>query len=564
MIKTSLVIVIFAIAIALVSCEKKQQQTQQEPEKQMEGISDIQKRIDAYAPTVIKADLSQLNDRQVKLLEKLVEAGKLADMIFWRKTSPSSLAVRDSLRQIDTPEAKEYLEYVMINYGPYDGIYDNERFVGNGPEKRPAGGAFYPTDMSKDEFEQYIADNPKMKDALESQYTVVIRDGANLKPIPYHTYYKEVSKLADLLNQAAGLADNPSLKRYLELRSKAINEDDYFESDMAWMDLKDNNIDVVIGPIENYEDAIFNYKTAYEAVVMIKDNEATGELEMFQNNIDEFEHRLPYDKKYIRESAGKGNILQIVNVVYFGGDCQRGVKTIAASLPNDPRVHKTKGAKKSMYKNMMEAKFQKIVIPISKIILDPSLLQYVDSKSFTSFVTLHEVSHTLGRGYVYGNDKLTVRKALKERYSAIEECKADIVGMYNIKNMLDMKLIDADYVKRTIVTFVAGLYRSIRFGIEEAHGRSNMIQLNYLRDNGAIAKQDDGTYKINDDLFFDAVAGLARRLLTIEAEGDYEAAGKLIADYGQMNTATEAEIESLKDVPRDLNTTYEFVDKMNK
>ncbi len=562
MIKASLILVFFTIAVALVSCGKNQ--PQQEPETDMEGISDIQKRINSYAPTVIDADISHLSKRQVALLEKLVEAGKIADKIFWRQTSPSSIAVRDSLGKIDSPEAKQYLEYLMINYGPYDGIYDNERFVGSGPEKRPAGGGFYPIDMTREEFQQAIANDSTMKDALESQYTVVVREGGKLEAIPYHIYYPDAIALADLLDEAAELADNPSLKHYLKLRAKAIREDDYLESDMAWMDLKDNDIDIVIGPIENYEDGLYNYKTAYEAVVMVKDLEATALLEMFENNIDEFEHRLPYDQKFIRESAGKGNILQVVNVIYFGGDCQRGVKTIAASLPNDPKVHKAKGAKKSMFKNMMEAKFQKIVVPISKVILDPSLHQFVDRKSFTSFVTLHEVSHTLGRGYVYGNDELTVRKALKEKYSAIEECKADIVGMYNIKNMLDMKLIDDDYVKRTIVTFVAGLYRSIRFGIEEAHGRSNMIQLNYLRKNGAIAKQENGTYMINEDAFFDVVGGLAEMVLTIEAEGDYKAAGKLIEDYGQMDAVTEAEIESLKDVPRDLNTTYKFADKMRK
>jgi len=411
--------------------------------------------------------------------------------------------------------------------------------------------------MTKAEFEGYVKTHPGQKEELESQYTVVVRDGSNLKGIPFHQAYPEVEQLALKLEEASKVCDNQSLKNYLVLRAKALRTDNYFESDMAWMDLKDNNFDVVIGPIENYEDALFNYKTAYECVVMIKDFEATKELELFEKNIDNFEHRLPYDKKYIRESAGKGNVLQIVNVAYFGGDCQKAVKTIAASLPNDPKVHELKGGKKSMYKNMMEAKFDKIVVPIAQKILDPSLLMDVDKKAFTSFVTLHEVSHTLGRSFVYGNDKLDTRKALKEKYSALEETKADILGMYNHKHLLDMKLITPKYVKKAMVTYLAGLYRSIRFGAE-AHGQSNLIQLNFLQEKGAIVKTKDGKFTINENIFFEKVAELAKIVLTIEAEGDYNGGIKLLEKYGKLTDEIRGIIESLKDIPRDLDTSYEF------
>jgi hypothetical protein len=324
------------------------------------------------------------------------------------------------------------------------------------------------------------------------------------------------------------------------------------------MDIKDSDIDVVIGPIENYEDGLFNYKTAYEAIIMVKDIEATRELEMFESNIDYFEHNLPYNKKYIRENAGKGNILQIMNVVYFGGDCQKGIKTIAASLPNDPRVTNVKGGKKSMYKNMMEAKFDKIVSPIAEKILDKSLMPYVNKKAFTSFVTLHEVSHTLGRGFVYGNDSLTVRAALKDKYSAIEECKADILGMYNHKHLLDLKKIDREELKRAIVTYLAGLYRSIRFGAEEAHGKANMIQLRFLREKGAIKKTSDGKITYDENKFFLEVAELARIVLTLEAEGNYDGAAELLERYGNATPEIKAEINLFRDIPRDLNTTYDF------
>jgi hypothetical protein len=303
---------------------------------------------------------------------------------------------------------------------------------------------------------------------------------------------------------------------------------------------------------------MFNYKTAYEAVVMVKDFEASKELDMYNENIPLFQEKLPCKKEYIGEVAGTGTFLQVVNVAYFGGDCQRGIKTIAAALPNDPKVYETKGSKKSMYKNMMEAKFDNIVKPIASVLIDEEDFKYVDKKAFTSFVTLHEVSHTLGRGYVYGNKELPVRKALKERYSAIEECKADILGMYNHKHLFEKKLIDKDYLKKAMVTYLAGLYRSVRFGIESAHGQANMIQMNFLREKGAIYKTKSGKMKINEDIFFDKVGELAAIILNIQAEGDYNAAGKLMDKYRVMTDEIKQEISLLKKIPTDLNTTYDF------
>ncbi|HOQ49200.1 MAG TPA: peptidase, partial [Candidatus Kapabacteria bacterium] len=403
-----------------------------------EQAKKIKQLSEQFAKIEITADVSHLSQRERALLEKLIEAGKLCDAIFWKQSSHDAIAVRDSLIKLNTEEAKIFLEYVNINYGPYDVLNENVRFVGVGPEKRPPGGGFYPEDITKEEFENHIKNNPKDKEAFESQYSVIVRENGGLKAIPYHHYYPETEKLAKLLEEAAELADNPTLKNYLILRAKATRTDDYYESDMAWMDIENSNIDVIIGPIENYSDALYNYKTAYEAVVMVKDIEASKELEMFQKHIPDFQNNLPYDKKFIEPVKTEKEILQIVNVVYFGGDCQKGTKTIAAALPNDPRVHETKGGKKSMFKNMMEAKFKTIVVPIANEIIAPELRGYVDSKAFTSFVTLHEVSHTLGRGYVYGSKDLTVRKALKERYSAIEETKADILSMFNHQTLLKL------------------------------------------------------------------------------------------------------------------------------
>ncbi len=539
-------------------CQKQEQPKREESVMSDTSLPSISERVKAYAPTIIKTDLSKFTDRQQKLVHMLVEAGKIADEIFWEQTSYDAVAVRDSLEKLNAPENKDILEYAMINYGPYDRIYGEKRFVGNGPGVRPPGGTYYPADMAKTEFEDYIKAHPEQKDELESQYTVVVRDGSKLKAVPFHIAYPLAMKLADKLDEAAEYADNPSFKNYLKLRAEAIRTDNYFKSDMAWMDVKNNNIDVIIGPIENYEDAMFNYKTAYEAVVMIKDEEATKEFEMYKKHVLDFEMALPYDKKYIRNKVGEGSQINFEDVVYFGGDCQKGIKTIAASLPNDPKVREAKGGKNSMFKNMMEAKLEKIVVPIGERILDPSLLPYVDKKAFITLVTLHEVSHTLGRSTVYGNDKLTIRKALMDRFSAIEEAKADVLGLYNHQVLRDMNIYNDEYVKKAVVTYIAGLYRSIRFGTKEAHGKANLIELNFLIDNKAIVRNTDGKLSYDPATFFSKVAELAKTLLTIEAQGDYNAAVKLMDKYCKMTDEQSDIIKSLKDIPRDIDTKYVY------
>ncbi len=541
--------------LILTSCSKETKEVNSEQKNPTFEL--VKERIKAYAPVEIKADLSNFNEKDKQLIEKLVEAGKIADEIFWHQSAFDAIPVRDSLRKLKNPEDSLISEYVRINYGPYDVIFGNERFLPGEPKVRFAGAGFYPQDMTKEEFEKAIKDNPKLKEVFQSQYSVITRNNGKLEAVPYNKYYKEVELLAKKLEEASELTDDPALKKYLQLRAKAVSTDDYFESDMAWMDVK-GNIDIVIGPIETYQDALFGYKASYEAVVMVKDQEATKEFEMFKSLVGYFEKNLPEDPKYIRDKFSNETQLNIVNVVYFGGDCQKGTKTIAASLPNDPKVRDAKGGKNSMYKNMMEAKFDKTLIPIAQIILEPNLMQFVDKKAFTSFVTLHEFSHTLGRGYVYGNDNLEVRTALKERFSPIEECKADILSMYNHLHLLNLKKYTAEYIKKAQVTYLAGLYRSIRFGTESAHAKANLIQLNYLKEKGAILIGKSGKYSIDENKFWDAVKSLANEILTIEATGDYNKAGEFLAKYAVASDEIKRGIELLKSVPRDIDSKYMY------
>lgn len=542
-----------ALVCSLFACNKGETQMQNTEPTEVKALKE---KLAAYTETEIVADLSKLTERQRKVVEKLVEAAKFADIIFWKQSNPDGLIVRDSLAKLNTAYTKDLLRYVNINYGPYDVIFDKVRFVGNGPSKKPNVANLYPQDLTKEEFEKYVEANPKQKAELESQYTVVKREGDKLIAVPFYKEYPEIEQIAKLLDEASEFADDPALKKYLTLRAKAFRTDDYYASDMAWMDMTDTDIETVIGPIENYLDGLFNYKTAWECGVFVKDIEATKELQVLKAHIDDLEKNLPYDKKYIRKSAGGlGNVLNIVNVVHFAGDFQEAVKTIATSLPNDPRVHEKKGSKKLMFKNMMEAKFDKIVMPIASALMSAEDLKFVDKKAFTSFVTLHEISHTLGRGFVFGNDKLTVRAGMKDLYSTIEEAKADILSMYNHKYLIDLGVYPADYLKKATATYLAGLFRSMRFGKEEAHGGANYIQFNFLRSTGAIELKD-GKFKINDAVFMDKVAELAKMVLTVEAEGDYAGAKAIIAKYGQETPEITAAIAKLSKIPRDLDTKY--------
>ncbi len=521
--------------------------------------SEMQKRVEEFAPIEIAIGMAHLSDKEKQIVDLLVKAGQHADEIFWIQTAADAIAVRDELKARADAASKDTFAYVMIHYGPYDRVH-GERFVGQGPAKRPDGGTFYPADMTKEEFESYLKANPKEEGELTGLYSVIRRDGNKFKAVPYHEEYKtHVTEIANYLRQASDLAENESLKNYLAARAKAIETDDYYESDVLWMKLKDNNIDVVIGPIENYEDGLFNYKTAYETAVMVKDPEGTRELQVFQSHLDALEQNLPSKREFHRKSAGKGNVLEVVNIAYFGGDFQAGIKTIAASLPNDPKVHDEYGGKKQMYKNIMEAKFQTILVPLGQRLLAPEDHPYIDQKAFTTFVTMHEVSHTLGRGYVFGNDKLEVRKALKELHSPLEEAKADVVGMYNMEYFKRQGMYDDEMLKKFEVTYLAGLFRSIRFGAEEAHGQANIAQMAFLSEQGALGRNEKGQWVVHHDKFHAGIAALAKTILELQAEGNYDGAKAFLEKYGRLTEEIKSDLAKLSDIPRDLNTTYAVV-----
>ncbi len=540
------VLAFLLISFSIISCSSNKEGKMTEQQ--------IKERVDSYARVVVSPDYSILDEGQQKVVTELLAAARLADEVFWRQSDHDAIATREAFSEKPGPVQ----DYARINYGPYDRIHEGHRFVGEGPKVKPKGAGFYPADMSREEFEKFVADHPEQKEALENLYSVVVRENGELKAVPYHVAYADLTdRIAKHLADAAGFATNPSLKKYLDLRAQAIQSDDYYLSDLAWMDLKDNLIDIVIGPIENYEDGMFNYKAAFEAAVMLKDVPASAELDVYKKYLDALEQNLPIESKYKKPSAGSGNVLEVVNIAYFGGDYQAGIKTIAASLPNDERVISERGAKKQLYKNIIEAKFDKILIPLADRLIAAEQRAEISREAFVSQVLLHELSHTLGPDYVYGTEQ-SVRRALKEKYSIIEECKADVLGIYHLSFLKDKLGLSDEDLARNYVTYLAGLFRSIRFGYKEAHGAANLIQLNFLEANDVVQRDEaTNSYSVDTARFHNVISKLATELLMIEALGDYDEAVKLIAEMGAIQPHTLGDIHRLEDIPRDLDLIFE-------
>ena len=519
----------------------------------------IRERLRAYAPVKLQADLSALGPGDRDALQKLVAAVAAADAIYWKQMGPQALEARAAFAAATDPVDQLYRDFVAINYGPFDIRSDMERFVDTptgGP--RLPGVGFYPADMTREEFETRIRTHPGLKDEFEKPNTAIRRVDGTLVAIPYERLYvDDLEPAARALQEAAALVGSPSLRRYLSLRSEALLKGEYYPSDLAWLDVKDNAIDVVIGPIETYDDGLMGLKASFEAAALVKDARGSRALDVYLRHLDGMSRALPVDEKYRKASVGAGNVLEIVNVVRFGGDFNAGIKTVAASLPNDERVIQEKGAKKQIYRNVLEAKFDAILQPIATLALAKKDVPLVTREAFVTNVLLHELSHTLGVEYVAGSKDLTVRRALKERYAAIEEAKADVVGLFNLAYLKAQGVFTDAEAEENDATYLAGLLRSVRFGTQEAHGRGTAVQLNFLlRQGGVQFDAKRGEYSLNPKKFDAALAALARELLEIEGTGDYERAGRLLSKDGELDAATRAILKRFETVPVDVVFTY--------
>lgn len=522
-------------------------------QKQEEG-SLITKKAAQFVPTNISYDETGLDDNQRIVINNLYQAAKIMDEIFLKQVYSKNEFIKSELLESSNGEA---LKYFNINFGPFDRLDHNKPFYGIA--EKPKGANFYPEDMSKQEFEQWITNHPEDEETFTSEFTIIRRDGDNLIAIPYSEFFKEeLSRASALLRKAAQHADNLSLKKYLEARANAFETNDYYESDVAWMDLKDHKIEVVIGPYEVYEDELFNYKASFTCFLTIRDADASEKLAIFGSHINEMEKNLPIGDEFKNFGRGSESPIVVVQQIYSAGDTKAGVQTIAFNLPNDERVREAKGSKKVLLKNFHEAKFEKQLIPIAKIILVEEELKNVTFNGFFNHVLMHEMSHGVGPGKIEIDGRQTeVKKELKDTYSTLEECKADILGMYNNMLMIEKGVYPSEFRNEIWPSFLGGVFRSIRFGINEAHGAGNAIIFNYFYENGAyLFDEETEKISINYNKIDAVLKSLANELLMVQALGDYTAAKKMIADYANETPVIKRIREKLSEIPIDIKPVY--------
>jgi len=522
------------------------------PAASLSVAPDVAQRMAQLPRTVIDYDRSLLNDNERQVVAKLIEASKQIDEIYWRQVAEENPAWREQLAK----QGGAAYDYFVANKGPWDRLKGDEPFIGT--MKKPEGAAFYPSDITKEEFERYVAQHPAQKDELQGLFTVIRRDGTNLVAIPYSAFYKDfLDPAAAKLREAAAITNDPTLKRFLPLRADAFASNDYRESDMAWMDLA-GNIEVVIGPYEVYEDNLFNYKTSFESFVTVVDKPESAKLSAYAHALPDMERNLPEPEQYKNPNRGSESPIKVVQELYTAGDARRGVQTAAFNLPNDEFVREKKGSKKVLLKNVMDAKFRQSGQPIAMRVLDPSLTSLVSFDAFFNHVLFHELSHGLGPGFLTqpNGQRVEVRIPLKELYSTIEECKADVLGVWNLIYAQQHGLVTAFDEKQLFATYAGLMFRSTRFGVGEAHGRGTAIQWNWLREHDAVTPAAGGKYTVDFAKARDAVRDLATELLTIEATGDYTRAHALLDRYGKETPEMTAVNATLKDIPVDITPVF--------
>ncbi len=538
------ILVLLSSFFIILSCSDHKKA--RKPEKQVTTTvttkpNKMKQKIGLYAKVKLTTDVSKLSEKEKKMIPLLIKAVKIMDDLFWYETYGDKNALLQTIKDKNTRD------FIEINYGPWDRLDDNKPFLAN-IKKKSLGANYYPKDMTKEEFEKT---NLKGKDSL---YTFIERnDKGELITVGFSEKFRpQLLKASQYLMQAASFVEDKGLKNYLLARAKALLNDDYYNSDSLWMDMKSNHIDVVIGPIETYEDQLFGYKAAHEGYVLVKDMEWSKKLAHFVTFLPELQKNLPVDAKYKAEKPGTKSDLNAYDAIYYSGEANTGGKTIAINLPNDERVQLKKGTRRLQLKNVMQAKFDKILVPIANELITPKQRKHITFDAFFANTMFHEVAHGLGIKNTI-NGKGMVRTSLKNHSSALEEGKADVLGLYMVMQLLKKGELQGN-PKDYMTTFMASIFRSVRFGAADAHGIANMIRFNYFKEKGAFIRNTDGTYTINYDKFTDAMNDLSNLILTLQGNGDYTAVDKLVKEKGIVPTQLQQDLNRLleKNIPVDV------------
>ena len=541
------------LALLIVSCQPAPK-SEAEMEKEYMGIIPqgevysplsadmLAQRLNSYAPFDLTADISHLSEKDQQILAILFDIADIMEELYWMQ------AVGPREAYMARVQDQDLKDFSKINYGPWDRLNGNKPFISEAGPK-PAGANFYPPDMTKEEFEALEDPNK------ESLYTLLRRNSdGSLRVVWYHEAYAgQLKKASDMMKQAAALAEDAGLKNYLELRADALLSSDYQPSDFAWMEMKSSPIDFVVGPIENYEDGLFGYKAAFESFILIKDPDWSERLAKYAAMLPDLQRGLPVPDEYKQEVPGTDADLNAYDVVYYAGDCNAGSKTIAINLPNDEEVQLQKGSRKLQLKNAMQAKFDKILVPIADLLITESQRKHITFDAFFENTMFHEVAHAMGVKNTI-NGKGPARTALKEAYSSIEEGKADIMGLYLVTKLYEMGELSKGVVMDNYVTFFAGIFRSSRFGAASAHGKANMMRFNFFEQEGAFTRDENGFYTVDFDKTQKAMVKLVEKIMIIQGNGDYEAARKWIDEEGVVKPLLKADLDRINaaDIPVDI------------
>jgi hypothetical protein len=503
-----------------------------------------------------------LTAREQKLVRKLVEACGYLESIFWRQSDPEALALYQSLASAKSPRDIKLRTYLKINASRFDLIDENKPFVGTDP--MPPGRGFYPPGLTREQVEQYVKEHPDQKAAIYDQFTIVRWKDATLEAVPYHIFYRPfLEPAAKALRDAAKLSDDPAFAKFLELRADALLSDDYFPSDLAWLDLKNPKFDIIFAPYETYMDSLLGVKGSYGAAVMVRNERESKKLELFQKYVADIQDALPLSPEDRPSKRGLETPMEVMDTPFRAGDLTHGYQAVADNLPNDPRVHEQKGSKKIFFKNFMDARVNYVILPVARKLMEPAQAAKVSGEGYLQSTLMHEICHGLGPAFARtASGKVSIREAIGHQFSGLEEAKADVCGMFSLKWLIDHGALPKEKLQEFYASYVGGIFRTVRFGTAEAHGQAEMMEFNCLSERGAIRRNANGRYAIDFEKMPGALADLAKELLEIEATGDRARAENWFKKYGLMPEELKTALKAASDVPVDVDPVFEFEERV--
>ena len=560
--KNILPVLLAAASVAIPSAAQTQSKTSSTSQKAISATlkvaPDLDERLAKWRPVKMPFNSSALTPKERSLVEKLVEASHYIEDIYWRQSDPEGLALYEQLKGSTNPEDEKLRHFIFINAGRFDLLDENKPFVGT--EAMPPGRGFYPQGLTRQDIEAYVKAHPDKKNEVYSGSTIVRRVGDQLEGVPYHIAYKDfLEPAAKALRDAAALSDDPQFANFLRLRATALLDDNYYPSDLAWLDLKNPKFDVIFAPYETYTDDLLGVKTSYGGAVMIRNEEQSAKLAVYQKYVPDIQEALPLDRADLPSKRGLQSPMEVMDTPFRAGDLRHGYQAVADNLPNDPRIHEQKGSKKLFFKNFMDARVQYVILPVAKLVMRPDQAAKVSGEGYMASTLMHEISHGLGPAFARTSaGKVDVREAIGPAYSGLEEAKADVVGMFGLKWLVDHGAFPKSRLEEYYASYVGGIFRTARFGVGEAHGRAEMMEFNYYFERNAITRDQSGRYVVNYARMPGVIADLARELLQMEATGNRGRVEQWFQKYDVIPTALKESLAKTSNVPVDIDPIFSF------